>query len=169
MTQEEFSKWLSERTREDGACLVWTKATNSSSQPVAFIDGKAAQSVRRFVVRMSGRPIHARQVVIVTCANSLCVNQEHLRVGLHSTAMKLAWTRGAFNQPLRQSKGRQAAQAKSKLSMEAARDIRLRCANGESKAALAREYAIWPSTVYAIVNHERWADTGGFFDQLMGK
>ena len=169
MTQEEFSEWLAARTREDGNCLVWTKATNSGAQPVASIDGKAAQSVRRFVVRMSGRPINARQVVILSCANNLCVNHEHMRVGLHSTAMKLAWTRGAFNQPLRQSKSRQAAQANSKLSMEVARDIRLRCANGESKAALASEYAIWPSTVYAIVNHERWADTGGFFDQLMGK
>jgi hypothetical protein len=169
VTTEEFNTWLAERTREDGACLAWTKATNSSSQPVAFIDGKAAQSVRRFVVRMSGRPIHARQVVIVTCGNPLCLNADHLRVGLHSTAMKLAWDRGAFNKPLRQSKGRLAAQAKSKLSMEAARDIRLRCANGESKAELAREYDVWPSAIYAIVNHERWADTGGFFDQLMGK
>jgi hypothetical protein len=45
---------------------------------------------------------------------------------------------------------------RAKLSTEMVRDIRSRVAEGETQAALAREYGVAPATLHQVVHEKSW-------------
>jgi diketogulonate reductase-like aldo/keto reductase len=88
----------------------------------------------------------------------MCVRPDHLFVGtafenMRDAARKDRLSR-AHNPP---GKNRGASHGMSKLTDEKVRDIRTRHANGETQAALAREFAITTGAVCMIVKRKRWA------------
>lgn len=66
-------------TRQEGECLVWVRADNSQGYGIAFHGGKNWMAHRLSFHLATGTEI-GRQVIHHTCANSMCINPEHLQL-----------------------------------------------------------------------------------------
>jgi hypothetical protein len=120
-----------------GDCWLWAKSTVKGYGQVK-VDGKMRLAHRYFYERFTGA-IPPGHHVHHTCDNTKCVRPEHLQV----------------------LSPRQHRRLSAKLSMEAARDIRKRVAQGERLAALAREYGVSPSAVWSLVHGKSWPEDNG--------
>lgn len=88
------------------------------------------------------------QGVLHSCDNRACVNPRHLFTGTDMDNKRDAVQKGrhAFG----------ARVGNSRLSGGTVRAVRMRHRAGESQAALAREYGVHPSTIYAVVHRKWW-------------
>lgn len=78
-TLEELLSW----TERQGNCLVWIRADNKQGYGIAQHDGKSWMAHRLSYHLATGEEI-GRQVIHHACANSMCINPEHLQLARHA-------------------------------------------------------------------------------------
>ncbi len=146
---------LALRTREVGTCHEWTATLMKQQYPIISLrvpgpDGAPVQ--RQFYVRhlawwlRHGKPpaVTPKRVITNTCGNTRCINPAHLRLVdkatvLRRTAAQGAWQGHAFAAAVSAGRRRH-----SKLSDEAAAEIRASTAplaELASKHGISRAYA----------------------------
>jgi len=76
------------------------------------------------------------------CDNPSCVNPDHLKPGTHQDNMLDMFRKG---------------RRKTRFDAEMIRDIRRRCAEGETTISVARSYRVAGHTIVKIVRREAWA------------
>lgn len=155
------------RCEEVGECWIWQGATGQTGYPIVKVAGQGCKLVRRLVLELRGVELKPRQPTVTTCNDKLCVCPEHVKATNPSSVGRAAAKRGAFSSPARGAKIAKArrAAADSKLTAEAAREIR---ESSESGPALARKYGVNRSRIQAIKSGKAWKDyTGNPFQGLM--
>jgi hypothetical protein len=131
------------------SCWVWHSSLNNKGYG-QFHLGKGNVLAHRFLWEILHGPVPRDLVVMHTCDNPACVNPKHLRIGTVSDNQKdMACKHRSGNM------GERSPQAK--LSDEKVRSIRSRAANGESNAALAREFGVTRVVIRGVVRRARWS------------
>jgi hypothetical protein len=137
----------------DGACWTWAGQKTGKDYPLVYWKGKRL-SVRRVVGKLESG-LFAR----MKCGNPLCVAPHHIvrltrsqyKKGQEFTlAAKLAMTRGQRKRPDR------------KLTMERAKDIRVRLIAGEPAKEVAKAEGISRQAVDQIKLNRVWRETTPF-------
>ena len=154
---------IKDRTDEVGDCWVWKKAI-TSGYPQLKVPGRACKLVRRLVVELDGRPAGARQPVITTCGDPLCVNPAHLKPVTVSEVGKRAAAAGGWKGKARGSKIAAKKRATGKLTLEIAREIRM---SEESGPVLSARYGVNRSLITRIKRGHAWKDYTNPFGGLM--
>lgn len=158
--------WMSitEKTVEEGECWIWTAATSSGNgYPIMKMPGCPCETVRRIVLRMSGKPLKPRQPVEATCNERLCVNPAHIRASSAAAVAQKAAERGAFSTITRRAKIAASRRGKMKLTLEQAREIR--CSE-ETGPVLAQRYGVNRSLVNNIKAGRAWREYSSPFAGL---
>lgn len=160
--EKKFWKKVDKSGRGQDACWLWTgaKATQKSGghgtmclggQLPDYCDGNQPRLgyAHRISWVLHFGPVPAGKRVLIRCNNPLCVRPTHLFLG---TSKEIATKRVRSG---RQTKGE--GHGRSKLTHKQVQEIRYRHANeGESHKALAREYGVHPTSIYAIVHRINW-------------
>ena len=141
MTESDILK----RTTECGDCLLWTGSFVHGTRPVVSIKNKKLY-VKRHLLELAGSDLR-RNCVISTCGNNTCVNPEHLLVVSRTTVLKRTAASGAFSTIAVRARVAAGKRKKSKLSQEAALEIRN---SSESIAVLAAKHGITEAYGYMI-------------------
>lgn len=139
-------------TYQTDACIEWPWARRDDGYGLLWIGGKLVTAHRYTCEKAHGpapkdKPFALHAPII--CNNRACCNPAHLRWG--SIADNIADSRldGSMNSPKRTG---------NKLSYEIAQHMRQRYAAGEiTCAALAIEYEVSRSTIYATLSGRSWA------------
>lgn len=133
-------------------CWLWTGALSRGDEgyPVLGVSGRSVRASRWSYEHFCG-PIPLGRLVRHRCPNGpdiRCVNPAHLDIGTHRDNMQ---DRDDDGRTARGERG-----GRARLTTDAVRAIRLRCADGESSVRLAVEFGVGYTTIRAIVNHRLW-------------
>ncbi|BBA98359.1 hypothetical protein RVR_4512 [Actinacidiphila reveromycinica] len=129
-------------------CIV---ASTFSGRPVAKLNGKSMNASRAVWILANGDP--GRLHVLHTCHNDRCISIKHLYTGDHDRNMRDMSEAGRWGTralPVGADHGRAVLIEANVL------DIRRRAADGESAAALAREFKVHRRTVEKVIKGETW-------------
>lgn len=121
---------------DDSGCWLWQRAINSAGYGAVSRNGKKGRGAHRVYYEEHRGPIPAGMVIDHLCNVRRCVNPDHMVVTTQAGNVRRS---GA-----------------AKLTVAAVRAIRRRYAEGETQAALGREYGVDQSHVSGIVNHKKW-------------
>lgn len=152
------------RCRMDDECWLWTGAATGKGFGYVNHEGKTA-GVCRVAWELSTGRAPVGLDVWTSCGNSLCCNPPHLECGSRLKHMREIKARGRISQGPRHSFAVRAAnRSKSnvKLTIEGAREIRVRAARSESTRIIAAEHGVCESTVQKIVAGSLWREDGVF-------
>lgn len=118
---------------KDGECWRWY-GYHYLSYPLIHLSntGQRRASAAKVSWILAGGPDPGRLKIKHRCRNRECVNPEHLYIA---------------PRPIRKQ-----------FTPEIVRSIRQRAEAGESQASLAREFSVWPVTIWKLVNHLTWRD-----------
>jgi hypothetical protein len=132
-------------------CWLWRGTLDSKGYGRFRLGGRSFHR-RHFVHRISYQlahgPIPPELLVCHHCDRPACVRPDHLFLGTQ-----------ADNIADRDAKGRKLigeAAPKARLTEQDVTQIRARCAEGESRSELAREFGVAKVTVQAIVRRRNW-------------
>lgn len=153
---------IKSRCEEVADCWIWQGYTTKIGYPMAKIGGKA-QLVRRVVCELDGRPPAPRQPVAARCNDKLCCKPAHLYPSSIKVIAKAAAKRGAFSSADRAAKIAATKRAAGKLTMEKAREIRMR---PESAPVLAPIYGVDKSLINKVRSGKAWRDMSSPFAGL---
>ena len=132
-------------------CWVWTAGKNSDGYGTLRARGRVERAHRASMLLEHG---HLPELCVLhSCDNPACVRPDHLSEGTHSENIKAAYDRGRKHPPT--FLGERHPQAK--LTASDVREIRRRCKEGETRAALAAAYGMGLSQVSRIVRRESWS------------
>ncbi len=141
MTETEILK----RTRECGDCLEWTGSMVHKVAPVISIANRKIY-VKRHLMELAGKKIKGL-CVSNKCGNTACVNPKHLQTVTKAQVIKRTTATGALSTTAVRARVAAAKRKTSKLSQEAAREIR---SSSEQMAVLATKHGISESYGYMI-------------------
>lgn len=156
-----FWKRFWPNTIRSGDCLIWTGKCNISNQPVCRFDGKEVR-VRRLVYRFTCGDLPDDMFVLMTCRNSRCLSQYHMRraskaerdANLANSA-SIGDQHRSRTHPELLLRGERNGHAK--LTEEKVRTIReLRC-QGMTLEAIAQSVGSPMTTVHSVVSGRTWA------------
>lgn len=168
MTPEAVHEYLRQRCTEEGDCLLWSGATNSSGHPVASVDGERSRSLRRWIWQcMRPGVVIGRRRAMSSCDHPLCVQPDHVIALMPSEVMRRAGARGAMRTPAFRRACQLRGRMSSSLTLVDVRAIRGRRVAGETLKAIAADYRIHLSTVHRICRGESWPDPANPFAGLM--
>lgn len=153
---------IRERCEEVGDCWIW-QGCASPGYPLVKINGRGAVLVRRLVCELDGRPPAPRQPVAARCNDKLCCKPAHLYPSSIKVIAKAAAKRGAFSSADRAAKIAATKRAAGKLTMEKAREIRMR---PESAPVLAPIYGVDKSLINKVRSGKAWRDMSSPFAGL---
>ena len=146
-------------------CWLWGNCLQENGFGRISVDGKSMY-VNRYVYELvHGEIPKTRPNVSPSCGDRRCCSPEHLEAKTRLGIMRTARDNG------RLSRGRAHAlvttpharrRADTKLTIEAAREIRERLAAGEPPADIAARFSISPSNVSLIGRGKAWRDTSIF-------
>lgn len=157
------------RSVEVGDCLEWQGAMQSAGcTPVMNWHGKPT-AVRRLIAEALEMRIDG-MVVTNRCGNLRCVAPEHLLVTTRNAlSKKVCRTLDRSSVLFRANMQRRVIQqARVKLSLEKAAEIRARYAEGGvTQRALAAEYGVTQYAIGCVVNGRTWNDFSSPFAQLL--
>jgi len=144
----EIRFWDKVKKQNEDDCWEWA-GYRSGGDKYGYLSlggrGEGVISAHRFCYQLHNEEIPESQYVLHRCDNAGCVNPKHLYLGSQKQNMcdmVLRERRTVFGPP---------AGRRHKLSKEQEKDIRDRWSNGESYAALAREFKVGPSTISRVV------------------
>lgn len=137
---------------DERGCWIWTGSSygTDGAYGQSYLDGRRLGAHRLSYLVFVG-PVPAGLDVMHLCDVPKCVNPAHLEPGtrtanlLHAVDVHGAWT------------PRGEASPKSKLTEAQVRIIRRRHAQGETLAALGREYGVTYVAIRKIVLRQSWA------------
>lgn len=133
------------RTRECGDCLLWTGSFVHDAAPVISVKNKKLY-VKRYMLELEGQNIKGK-CVISTCGHDSCVNRKHLLVVTRATVIKRTAATGVFATNAVRARVAAGKRARSKLSQEAAIEIRN---SSEPVPVLAAKHGITEAYGYMI-------------------
>lgn len=132
-------------------CWEWIGQQGSDGYGVFQLSGERRPSLAHRVAWQYKRgPIPGRLFVCHSCDNPSCVRPGHLFLGTNADNMADCAAKN------RRPHGR--AVYGAKLSIEKARDIRIRHASGEAIRAMAREYGVAQTAIQGIVRGKAWPE-----------
>ncbi|MGV2383709.1 MAG UNVERIFIED_CONTAM: HNH endonuclease [Thermobifida fusca] len=138
-------------------CLEFTGARTNDGYGKSFIGSRSDGSrtsvrVHRLAWAAVNGPIPEGVMVCHRCDNPPCFNPDHLFLGTASdnTADMVSKRRHRYV-PHRGS-----ANGRTRLTVEAVREIRALASTGRSCRSIAREFGVAPGTVSSIVRHVNW-------------
>jgi hypothetical protein len=151
-------KTIRDRCTEDGDCWIWGWAVNSAGHPLARVNGKPGQMVRRVALLEFGKkPTGKYRRVTDLCGNKLCCNPEHLRFASLSEVMKKAADNNRSRLDyLRRVKSNQ-EKGPAKLTWEKVREIRVRLVS-ENAGQIAPDYGVSRRTIEEIKYGKAWRE-----------
>lgn len=138
--------WLKANKGSPDECWLWSGRPSRYGYGELRFAGKTLKAHRVSFAIANGR--EATAGVCHHCDTRLCVNPAHLFDGDQLANMRDAVEKG------RQAYGDGLA---TKLTSENVSDIRLRVANGELQATVARLYGVGQDHISRIVNRHCWA------------
>ena len=137
------------------ACWPWTAGTAGRGYGSVRVGPASAghDYAHRVAYALTNGPIPPGALIRHDCDNPPCCNPAHLRPGsvADNTADMLARGRGSNGAPVLGS-----AHANAKLDEVRVAEIRRAHAAGRSQRALASDYGVSPTLVWAIVHRRVW-------------
>lgn len=152
------------RTAEEGSCWIWRLGVDAGGYPQMSVKGYACKSVRRLALIAVGRPPAPRMPVTAKCNCKTCVNPDHLVQSTTKVIAVAAAKRGAFSRPDRAAKIAAAKRPLGKLTMDKAREIRLRT---EPAHVLGPIYGVDKSLITRIRAGKCWREYSSPFAGLL--
>lgn len=140
-----------DRSGGPDACHPWTRGTNRYGYGWFFPEPKRGVHAHRFALEVHlGRRLGRHEVArhADCCTTRACCNPRHLSPGSHADNMADMVRVG------RSVKGER--QWAAKLTPDKVREIRRRCAAGESKASVARSLGVSRPTVSYVASGLAW-------------
>lgn len=152
---------------ELGRCWEWVAGKSN--------DGRGNCTVRRVQLKVHriSYTLHFGSIpdglcVCHHCDNPPCVNPSHLFVGTHGDNARDRSSKGRDGSKKYPDRMRRfgVVNGSSKLSFEAVQMIRRKYSEGTTRAALAREYKVWPNAIQGILDNKTWVND---LDYLKGE
>lgn len=144
--------WSKVRPEVGDACWLWTGAKNSKGYGDIWVYNKGkTQRAHRVSWEMHYGPIPHEALVLHRCDTPSCVRPDHLFVGSPQDNMDDMAAKG------RDRKAVGSRNASARLSSDQARAIKARIASGDNMRAMAREFGVSKSTIYAMKIGRSWA------------
>lgn len=156
-------KMIHDRCHEVGDCWIWTGCA-SGGYPLAKVKDRGVLLVRRLACELDNRPPEPRQPVAAHCNEKLCCNPAHLFPSSVKAIAKAAAKRGAFSGADRAAKIAATKRAAGKLTMQKAREIRMRT---EAAHVLAPIYGVDKSLITRIRAGKCWREYSSPFAGLL--
>lgn len=146
--------WSKVNRIDDGnSCWEWTGGTTDWGYGILGTNRYGNIRAHRFAWELENGPIPDGLWVLHKCDNPRCVRVSHLFLGSHQDNMSDMVEKGRANSGIR-PKG--SDHGNSKLNEDQVTEIRSRTATGESKIAIAAEFGVSVSLIYAIHNRHIW-------------
>lgn len=153
-------KDIKDRCEEVGDCWMWTQCINTTGYPQASIDGKGGQMVRRVALELSGKfpSKKNKRATWKPMCGKLCCNPEHGHWGSHSASLKETYASGKRSDVAEYLRALRRAQHSFKVKLDWGKvaEIRCRLSNGETCAALGKEYGVRENTIQRIKQGRTW-------------
>jgi hypothetical protein len=137
-------------TKQKSGCILWTGRANSAGYGTTFVNGKHMTASRVSWELFVG-PVPDGLEVCHNCPGgdrSLCINPVHFFLGTHKQNM--------IDMSLKGKSTRGERSSSSKLTNEIVSSIRIRRRNGETQAALAKEFGVTGSVISEAVRGITW-------------
>ena len=128
-------------------CWLWTGATRGGGYGTFKYCGRTV-STHRYSYELFVGPIPDGLYVLHRCDVRACVNPAHLFLGTNADNLRdmVEKRRGNIGQ----------RHGMSKLTDDDVRAIRIACADGESRASVAKRYPVHRSGIEKVVNGISW-------------
>lgn len=162
LSREEREERFWAKVAKTDACWNWTGCITHGYGRFLW-DGRPASS-HRVAWALCVGPIPAGLHVLHRCDNRRCVRPDHLFLGTNAdnVADMVAKGRtargqehGTHRRPESRPKGERNGNAR--LTAHAVREIRRRCALGESQSSLAFAFGVSETTIHDVLARRRWA------------
>jgi hypothetical protein len=144
---------LMRRTARRGSCRVWTGNINKrTGYGSVWADGRTRQ-VHVVSFEAHHGPVPDGKCVLHSCDVRSCIEGSHLSAGTRKENTQDMFSKGRARKARGQSHGL------AKLTQAQAEEIRLRYRpydRSNSSCALAREYQVTQSTVWAVLCGQTW-------------
>jgi hypothetical protein len=143
---QSHDRWLSGKTRRDGACLRWTGARTGNGYPITHRNGTAELATRMIWQRQHG-PIPSGLDVAhgARCRYRDCVRHSHLRLVDHATLAAELAAAGVYRHGERHWN--------AKLSEDQARYV---LHSTRPASELAAEFGVRAGAIHAIRARRTW-------------
>lgn len=146
------------RVDERTECWVWANCTQANGYGRIRHGGRTYYA-HRLAYELANGPIKRGQDIRATCENLACCNPAHRAAGSRAATVKASREAGRQSCGLAHSvKVTPGARAAGKLTMEKARDIRRRKAEGETAEEMAALYGVDVTTVRKVLAHQTWKE-----------
>lgn len=144
--------YYQQRIAIDGECWIWRGPVYGGMPTAVFADGR--RSARRAVYSMAHRRLSSRQVVSLRCDNPLCIAPAHAIVMLRGSHLPSLPRTAKWI--ARKTLALRAIAPK--LTLDKARAVRQRVADGEKPKALAIEYGVSKAMIHRVVRGDNWRE-----------
>lgn len=131
-------------------CWEWLGKRNPRGYGRVRISGRE-QLAHRIAWQLTHGKIPPGKVVLHVCDHPWCVRPDHLRLGTQAENVRDMFRKG------RNVNVRGERHPAAKLTQEQVMSIRMRCANGEGRRKIAREYGVSSTNVRHILKGRIWA------------
>jgi hypothetical protein len=147
-------------------CWEWTNCVQGNGYGRINVSRKSTY-VHRLAYTLAKGAIPDGKDICHRCDNRRCCNPDHLFAGSRLDNMQDAKQKGRTSSGAKHgSIMSPIVRARSKLSMEKAKAIRMLHAEGEPAKKLAQQFAVDVSNIRLVVRHKIWRESG-IFSQLI--
>lgn len=143
---------------EKTECWNWKGCVQDNGYGRITVKRKTQYTHRLAYQLATGKPL-GKKLIRHDCDNRICCNPDHLLQGTHKDNSRDAVERGRVSRGIKHSLAvTPGIRRQAKLSIEIARQIRARHADGERTDVLAKEYQTDKSNICLIVRNDAWRE-----------